>query len=223
MPIKVQCACGKAFAAKDELAGKTVKCPACQQPLKIPGGSSAAPAAKPAAKPAAAPAKPAAGARAGAPTSSAGDLFDEIGLQAAAPDTRPCPGCTEPMPIAAVVCIKCGYNTRLGRRMETVKVGGGGGPEGHGAVATDLLNRAAQVMDEDAAEEIKKTKEGLPWWVYLVALCILVTIGACMLMFWGKEKETEEEKMKRKGLWQPSGPVERALAGSDFRLKSGLV
>src|SRR5580765_2842287 len=147
MPIKVQCACGKAFAAKDELAGKTVKCPACQKPLKIPGGSAAtAPAAKPAAAKPAAQAgakptatKPAAPANAAAPAAGAGDLFDEIGLQAAAPDTRPCPGCTEPMPIAAVVCIKCGYNTRIGRRMETVKVGsGGGGPEGHGAVAQDL-------------------------------------------------------------------------------------
>ena len=42
MPIKVQCACGKAFAAKDELAGKTVKCPGCQKPLKIPGGAAPA-------------------------------------------------------------------------------------------------------------------------------------------------------------------------------------
>ncbi len=212
MPIKVQCACGKAFAAKDELAGKTVKCPACQQPLKIPGGPAAsAPAAKPAAaKPAAKPAAPTRAA-APAPAASAGDLFDEVGLQAAAVGTQPCPGCTEPMPIAAVVCIKCGYNTRLGRRMETVKVGGGGGPDGHGAVAHDLLNRAAQVMDEDAAEEVKKTKEGLPWWVYLVALCILITIAACMLMFWGKEPETEEQKMKRKGFWQPGGAAERAL------------
>lgn len=220
MPIKVQCACGKAFAAKDELAGKTVKCPACQKPLKIPGGSAAAaPAAKPsAAKPAAAPSgakpaatKPAAPAKAAAPapTAGAGDVFDEIGLQAAAPDTRPCPGCTEPLPIAAVICIKCGYNTRIGRRMETVKVGsGGGGPEGHGAVAQDLLDRAAQVMEDDAREEVKKTKEGMPWWVYLIALCILVTIGACMLMFWGREKESDD---KKKGFIQPSGSVERAL------------
>src|SRR5439155_726615 len=123
MPIKVQCACGKAFAAKDELAGKTVKCPVCQQPLKIPGGS-AAPAAKPAAaKPATA--KPVAGkpvaaaprSAGSAPAASAADAFDEVGLQAAATGTQPCPGCTEPMPIAAVICIKCGYNTRLGRRM----------------------------------------------------------------------------------------------------------
>ena len=225
MPIKVQCACGKAFAAKDELAGKTVKCPACQQPLKIPGGpAAAAPAAKPAAakpaapgssskpaapKPGGAAARPAAPTSASAPVTGAGDLFDEIGLQAAAPDTRPCPGCTEPMPLAAVICIKCGYNTRLGRRMETVRVGSGeGGPVGHGVVAHDLLNKAAQVMDEDAAEEVKKTKEGLPWWVYLIILCVLVVFGACMLLFWAKEPQSDE---KKKGFILPSAPVERAF------------
>jgi hypothetical protein len=36
MPIPVSCRCGKSFAANDNLAGKTVKCPACQQPLAIP-------------------------------------------------------------------------------------------------------------------------------------------------------------------------------------------
>jgi len=79
MPIKVQCACGKSFAAKDELAGKTVKCPACQQPLKIPGASPASAPAKPAAKPAAAKpaAKPAAAKPApAAPAPGGGDLFD---------------------------------------------------------------------------------------------------------------------------------------------------
>lgn len=212
MPIKVQCSCGKAFAAKDELAGKTVKCPSCQQPLKIPGGgSAAAPAAKPAApaakpaaaKPAAAPARSAAP----APKAAANDLFDEVGLQAAAAGTQPCPGCTEPMPIAAVICIKCGYNTRLGRRMETVRVGGGGGPEGHGAVAQDLLDKAAKVMEDDAAEEVKKTTQGVPWWVFLIVLILLVCFGAGMLMFWAKEPESQD---KKKGFLQPVAPVMRA-------------
>lgn len=36
MPIKVACACGKKLAVKDELAGKKVKCPACQKLLSIP-------------------------------------------------------------------------------------------------------------------------------------------------------------------------------------------
>jgi hypothetical protein len=196
MPIKVQCACGKAFAAKDELAGKTVKCPGCQKPVKIPGSQPSAAQTKPAvakqsaAKPAAATAP-----KSGPGKGTEADLFDEVGLQAAVAGTQPCPGCSEPMPIQAVICIKCGYNTRLGRRMETVKERGegGGGHEGHGAVAQDLLNRAASIIDEDAAEETKKTKEGMPWWAYLIILLLLVAFAIWMLFNWGIEKPKDEQ------------------------------
>jgi uncharacterized protein YxjI len=63
VPIQVKCAnpaCGKVLRVKDELAGKTVKCPACQASLTIPkaGAAAAAPAAKPAAAPAQKPAAP---------------------------------------------------------------------------------------------------------------------------------------------------------------------
>jgi hypothetical protein len=78
--------------------------------------------------------------------------------------------------------------------METMKIGAESGPEGHGAVAQGLLDRAAQTIDEDAAEEVKKTKEGVPWWVFLIALILLVCLGAGMLMFWGKEKPSDENK-----------------------------
>ncbi len=36
MPITVACACGKSFKAKEQLAGRTAKCPACGGKLKIP-------------------------------------------------------------------------------------------------------------------------------------------------------------------------------------------
>lgn len=36
MPIVVTCRCGQRFRAKDELAGKRLKCPSCGQPLTIP-------------------------------------------------------------------------------------------------------------------------------------------------------------------------------------------
>src|SRR6185295_17393970 len=156
MPIKVQCSCGKAFAAKDELAGKTVKCPGCQKPLKIPGGPAPA---KAAAKPDAA--------KAAAKKSSAddddyslsadepaprpkSDLFDEVGLKAAPKGTMPCPGCTEPLPPDAVICVKCGYNMKLGRKMKTMTTSGESqGAVGHGAVAQDLLDKAADVIEGD--------------------------------------------------------------------------
>ena len=36
MAIKVSCTCGKTISAKDEFAGRRVKCPACKEPLRIP-------------------------------------------------------------------------------------------------------------------------------------------------------------------------------------------
>lgn len=189
MAIKVQCGCGKAFAAKDELAGKTVKCPGCQKPLKIPAvgvpAASAAKAAKPAVAKTAAPAP--------APASAQDDLFDEIGLAPPTEGSRPCPGCSEPMPLQAIICVKCGYNTRLGRRMTTEREGPGN-VVGHGAVAHDLLQKAADVIDGDEAEEKKKTGEGLPWWVYLIVLILLMSGAAYMLLRSGNEEPEDEGK-----------------------------
>lgn len=59
MSIPVSCSCGKSFAAREDLAGKRVKCPNCQSPLTIPGttGAGKAPAAASAPAPTAAPAE----------------------------------------------------------------------------------------------------------------------------------------------------------------------
>lgn len=197
MPIKVQCDCGKAFAAKDELAGKTVKCPGCQKPLKIPANAGATSPAKAPAKPA--PTKSAAAKAAVAaapPPSTNDDLFDELGLAPPTEGMRPCPGCTEPMPLQAIICVKCGYNTRIGRRMTTER-DESGDAVGHGAVAQDLLNKAATVIDGDEDEEKKKTNEGLPWWVYLLVLILLISLAAFMLLRSGDEETTEEGKTGR--------------------------
>lgn len=50
MPIVVKCQCGKKFKAKDKLAGRKVRCPACREPLRIPAGGSEAGAPEGAAK-----------------------------------------------------------------------------------------------------------------------------------------------------------------------------
>jgi hypothetical protein len=185
MPIKVQCACGAAFAAKDELAGRTVKCPKCQQPLAIPAAGAPA-------MPAAAPRAPAAGG-AGRPLGSplpsqgpppgGGDLFAEAGLHTFQAGTQPCPGCSAPLPDSAVLCVKCGYNRKLGRRMETIKqVGGTLLPGGHSVTADELLQRAARTIEEDKEEERKKTREGLPVWVYGIGL--IACVGFMVAMAW---------------------------------------
>ena len=65
MPIQVKCAnpeCAKSLRVNDELAGKTIRCPACKTPVKVAGATPAmvAAAPKPAAKPTAPPPAPAA-------------------------------------------------------------------------------------------------------------------------------------------------------------------
>lgn len=48
MPLRVQCGkCGSPFGAKDELAGRTVKCPKCASPIAIPVAAAAAKPAQP--------------------------------------------------------------------------------------------------------------------------------------------------------------------------------
>lgn len=193
MPIRVQCACGAAFAAKDELAGRAVKCPKCQQPLKIPAAG--APAAQ---SPATMPSTPAAPRQMAAPLpsqsagmqgagprppSSTDSMFDDVGLKTQQAGTAPCPGCAAPLAVNAVICINCGYNRKLGRRMETVKnMEAAPLPGGHSVSVDELLGKAARSIDDDKEEERKKTREGMPWWVYLIGMCGVIGFMVTMMV-----------------------------------------
>jgi hypothetical protein len=129
MPIPVACQCGAKFAAKDELAGKAVKCPKCGQPLKIPaaGGAPASEAPSAAAKKPAGAASPTKTATpkpqtpkpTPAPVSAVADIFDEIGIAGSKTGIR-CPNCNADMQPGAVICITCGYNTQTKKKIETV-------------------------------------------------------------------------------------------------------
>jgi hypothetical protein len=195
MPIKVQCACGAAFAAKDELGGRTVKCPKCQQPLKIPAagapvGAAAAPRPSPGPQapqpgPAMPPGRPLS---APLPSQAAGPggghgHWDEVGLVAQQAGTAPCPGCAKPMPVNAVVCIQCGYNKKIGRRMETVKQAEGTAlPGGHNVTVDDLLTKAARTIEDEKEDERKKNREGMPWWVYGIGIIGCVGFMITMML-----------------------------------------
>jgi uncharacterized Zn finger protein (UPF0148 family) len=173
MPIKVTCACGAAFAAKDELAGRTVSCPKCQQPLTIPGGAQrAAPAQRPAPAPRPAPQA--------APDPSAPSIFDEAGMKAKQHTGQVCPSCYHPMKQGAIICVHCGYSFQLGRKMETQVHGKGDG--GHGEAAAIALQRAANMIEDDKREEKKKTSEGVPWWAYMIMFCAAVGLLTMMML-----------------------------------------
>jgi hypothetical protein len=85
------------------------------------------------------------------------------------------------MPVNAVVCIQCGYNKKIGRRMETVKHSEAAPlPGGHSVTVDDLLTKAARTIEEEKEDERKKGKEGMPWWVY--GLGIIGCVGFMITM-----------------------------------------
>ncbi len=117
MPIKVSCQCGQKFTAKDQLAGKAVKCPKCGQPLRIPSPAGP-PKSKPQAQSLQAP-SPSQGGALSTSTGGLGSLLDEAGL-GTAPVTGPkCPACGVAVATGAVICVECGFNSQTGQQMQT--------------------------------------------------------------------------------------------------------
>ncbi len=157
MPIKVVCQCGASFGAKDELAGKAVRCPKCKQPLKIP-----------------APAAAAAPAMAGAMD----DLFDEAGI--GAKQGPSCPQCNAELKPNAVMCVSCGLHFESGEKRVGAKIADTSRGGGHEVAADDLLLRAARQIEIDKEEDKKNLSSGAPAYVYLFGLFVIIAFAAMM-------------------------------------------
>jgi hypothetical protein len=161
MPIKVSCHCGQSFTAKDELVGQTLLCPKCSQPLTIaPAGS-----------------------RAQQVQHHAGnameDLFDEIGMKEHKGPR--CPRCGAPSNVGAVLCTSCGFHFQSGAKLEGAKFYKTG-ERGHAEATDEYLDRAVQRIAEDKIEEKKNQGQGVPWFVLLVALAMVVGFVATMML-----------------------------------------
>jgi phage FluMu protein Com len=115
MTITVQCgSCRKRFAAKEELAGRKVKCPQCGGVLTIPKPRPGPEAARQATEPPDdyAVASPPAGETGSSPAGTAGGT-------GRAPDSGPkCPSCGASTKPGAVICVECGYDRRTGKKPE---------------------------------------------------------------------------------------------------------
>jgi hypothetical protein len=161
MPIKVACKCGQKFAAKDELAGKVVKCPKCKQPLKV-GGAAPAPS---------------------APSGGVGDLLDEIGFHVHEDEDNAqfCPACDEKMSDHALLCVKCGYNLETGKFAKGLGGSGAaaaaGKAEGHAGAAEMLLKKAQHAIHVDAQEEKEQRRQGAPIWVLVTGVVIIAYLA----------------------------------------------
>ncbi|MBI2194876.1 MAG: HEAT repeat domain-containing protein [Planctomycetes bacterium] len=169
MPIKVTCsACGKSFNLKDELAGKTGKCP-CGAMLKVP-------------LPAPAPAPQELGLSLVEPQAPAAALAPALapagGPSGAAEGSNgKCPGCGATTAGGAVICVQCGYNFKTRQKM----AGGAGGVQnaffkgGSGGIGGGL----------SPGKIIKYA---------INAVCILFLVGAGV---WGFLRWKEKSQLKR--------------------------
>ena len=103
MPIKVKCgSCSAQFKAKEELAGRRVKCPKCQNPVVIAAAAAPTPAAR-------------------APKRGANPLLDILDEEDVRSRTSGpiCDNCGSEVKHGAVICIDCGFNLETGDRLET--------------------------------------------------------------------------------------------------------
>lgn len=148
MSIAFTCGCGKTLKAKDEWAGKKIKCPSCGEPVRIPAGGGDPPsqAGRPSSK--SAGAKPASGgpktktAKKTAPVKKAasddidllpaddppkrsepdpmtdGEMFTEEQASSLRATSKACPFCKKPIFEGDPLCINCGTDLKTGKKIE---------------------------------------------------------------------------------------------------------
>lgn len=99
MAINVRCgSCGSGFQAKDELAGRRVKCPKCKEPITIKAARQKAAAV--------------------ASHNPLLDLLDEQNVRSVARGAV-CENCGSELKPGAIVCIDCGFNSETGIQLKT--------------------------------------------------------------------------------------------------------
>ena len=118
MAIQAQCgSCGATFKAKDELAGKRVKCPKCAQPMVIQQ-TGLVPAQRQVAQRPASQAETSLSVSRPVGHNPLLDLLDEAGVESV-PKGPICPNCGADMEPNAVICVECGFNIATGLKLET--------------------------------------------------------------------------------------------------------
>ncbi len=95
-----------------------------------------------------------------------------------------CPGCGAELGKSAVLCVMCGYDTRLGRRLKT-RVGSVevveddelGDLPTHGNPVLDAAERSLPATSWSKSDSAK----GAPWWMLLLAFLGLVGFAVAMV------------------------------------------
>jgi len=203
MAIKIACQCGQRFEAKDRLAGKTLKCPKCGLPLKIPETTQAAlaivcqcgqkftakahlagktlkcpecgsPLRTPAPKRPAKP-KPPTQPKRQPEVALPGPMGNLLDEVGLDGQSPPniCPSCRVVMPRDAIVCVHCGYHQQLGKKMETEQ-------EAVGRAIPQGSRRERRGISSGSGMSLPKLKN--PALVWAIPLGVLVLTVAMILI-----------------------------------------
>jgi DNA-directed RNA polymerase subunit M/transcription elongation factor TFIIS len=201
MPIAVACQCGKTLNVRDELAGKAVKCPACQQILKVPAAGKPATGKPPTTANTNAPKAPTprtptpktptprpAAASAAAASSSLDSLFEESGF--AVKTGKFCPECAQLLLPGAVLCTHCGYHLESGSKLQGHRVSFEDPDSGEAA-----LRRAEANIKRDREAQERMQAAGMPPWVmamilFILSSCTAVAVAAVNVAQRGKDDTT---------------------------------
>ncbi len=89
--------CDQELEAPEDMTGETVECPSCQTHFEVPASAPAASAAA-----------------VNHPAFTGGDDGQTEDVQDSA-----CPSCGSEMAPDAVLCVQCGYNVKLGKKIDT--------------------------------------------------------------------------------------------------------
>lgn len=132
MAIRATCgSCNSTFNARNELAGKRVKCPKCKEGMVIPAASKA---------------KPVAAAKAAPKVVDPMEaLLAEANIDQVSSGGPICPDCGVNINPGVIICVDCGFNLETGKRMKTAR------ENDEGSVDTGLTD-AEKIMRKAEAE-----------------------------------------------------------------------
>jgi hypothetical protein len=183
MPIRVTCQCGQSLNVPDAMAGKSGKCPKCQQMIKVPtaaaspsatGGSIAAQAKSKQENTVAKQPQGTSAIPQSAATNTMASLLDQAGL--VQKTGQFCPNCDQPSRPGAVLCTTCGFSFTEGTKVE-----------GHKVVQTRKfgnknLNEAAEMMVREESTQKRMLGSGAPWWIMFASLLgLLIFVGGALV------------------------------------------
>ena len=174
MAIRATCgSCGSTFNARDELAGKRVKCPKCKERMVIPAANSA-------------PVSAGVAVAAPAAIDPMEALLQEANIGPASRGGPICPSCAAPIAPGAVICVECGFNLETGEQLRVTKEKNDGAADTGLTDAEKIMRKAeADIEDTPVGGEDQDFGDGGDSFVIAgvagIILAILVVIGLVVI------------------------------------------